>query len=214
MPLISEQELSESIGTLFERRVRPPGGYPDRARPVPPGGRLSLDEVLAGRRSVRVFHDRSPDVDQLATVVGLAEAADARTWPAGRHGGAAPHALIAAFRVRGLERGLYVPAREGPGFDRIGAPAWQRELAGEYADAPAIALICGPVHRAGDGAYGGVLVRAGAFGYALWLAARSHGLDCSVYGATMPAVSRQAERTAPGTAHLFTVALGYAPDAG
>ncbi|MCF2125861.1 hypothetical protein L1I79_05345 [Strepomyces sp. STD 3.1] len=82
-------------------------------------------------------------------------------------------------------------------------------LVADYVDAPVLVLLCAPTQHVASKAIGDLLVRAGSLGYALWLAARTHGLEATVFGGAHTPL-----RLVPGMAeghgrHLFTVALGY-----
>jgi hypothetical protein len=82
------------------------------------------------------------------------------------------------------------------------------EWSGAFTDAPAVVFIGGPVALTSGNSYGGLLVHAGALGYAIWLAARTHGLDCSVFGQPDHRITRAMRRQDPALRHLFTIALG------
>ncbi|WP_024874353.1 nitroreductase family protein [Saccharomonospora piscinae] len=214
MPLIDAAELGHSVSELFQRRqplpraAEPEDGYP------PPGsheGGLALEEVLAERRSVRDFGAAPVALTDLLSLLRLAESAQRKQWPAEVHGDPGLAVLVAAEHVEDLDAAIY--HRDGAlSLRRLEAPPWQDELVDTCPGAAAVALICGSVRQVGAPAYGGLLVRAGALGYAIWLAARTHGLECSVFGGARPAVSRLADGVRPGLRHLFTVAIGHAAD--
>lgn len=207
MPLIPLSEPAGAVADMVRRRVplRPPTvPGPDRPRPALPPGR-PLEEVLAGRTSVRHFTDEPVARAELDTVLTRARAAQRDQWPSTVHGDPGLRLVVAALHVRGLTPGLY-------DWPEAGAPASLGPLpptdgpADTYTRAPALVLVCGPVT---GGAAGGLLVRAGALGYAVWLAARTHGLECSVFGAAWAPARRAAAAPGEGTRHLFTVALGH-----
>ncbi|NBE92322.1 MULTISPECIES: nitroreductase family protein [unclassified Nonomuraea] len=198
MPLISTDELTEPIVAMLRHRTKPEP-VPASGRPPVPTARLW--EALGGRRSVREYSDREPYAETLTAIMELAESTQARQW-AGR---TSATLFVVALGVAGLSRGLH---------DRNLRPVcgveFVHELRVDYANAPAIILIGDSVGTTAD--YGDVLVRAGAIGYAIWLAARSYGLEACVYGATNLRASSVINKVAPGQRHLFTVALGYAMD--
>ncbi|WP_336208731.1 nitroreductase family protein [Nonomuraea sp. LPB2021202275-12-8] len=205
MPLLALDAPSSAVTTMSRHR-RPPRGTPSGAQ-VEGLTTEYPKSVLAGRRSVRRFGDRTVPVEELTDVLGTAEGAQRRQWPAGRHGDPGLTLMAAAYRVDGLPGALHVWCRETAAFDPGGNPEWLRRLPAWFAAAPALVLVCGSINRADRIAYGQLLVQAGALGYEIWLAARSRGLECSVYG---NAIHEASGALAPGGRHLFTVALGYA----
>ncbi|GLW13006.1 hypothetical protein Misp01_81340 [Microtetraspora sp. NBRC 13810] len=236
MPLIREDEFTRSVDDLVRTRSplppAPPGprlcaetgpahpaaggGLPDTPphpatggrlpdSPAHPaaGGRLPLEEVLRGRRSVRAFTAEPLPLDTLTAVLGLAEHSYLS-----RHAPGGPlTTLLALRRVGGLAPGLYHPSPSGAYAELPESPPsadWPRA----FADAPALIFIGGAVVAASGDSYGGLLVHAGALGHTIWLAARTYGLDCSVFGQPDSGVTRAMRRHDPGVRHLFTVALG------
>lgn len=210
MPLIPLHEPADAVADMVRRRVpltaaASPG--PDGPRPGLPPGR-PLEEVLAGRTSVRDFTDEPVRRAELDTVLARARAAQRDQWPSAVHGDPGLRLVVAALRVSGLAAGLYEwPAAGVP--RPLGHRPPPDSLTGTYTRAPALVLVCGPVPRAGGAAAGGLLVRAGALGYAVWLAARTHGLECSAFGAAWAPARRAAAQADEDTRHLFTVALGH-----
>lgn len=223
MPLIPEEQPQESLAASVGRRTPlPRAGHPAPPRtPVtaPAVTPVPLEEVLLTRRSVREFTDRPVASAVLGAVLDTAEAAQRTQWPAGEHGDAELEPLLLVRRVEGLAPGVFGRQR-GEFVARPGAGAHSAELAREYADAAVLVLVLGPVARAEDTAYGGLLVRAGALGHAIWLASRTHGLDCSVYGRAYHGAggllsgSDTGRGSGPRQRHLFTVALGHAAGSG
>lgn len=210
MPLIDEAEPHEAATELSSARAAFPDTEPPRSRlavPVPASMPRPLDEVLDSRRSVRQFAARRLSVDALFHVLATAYRQQDGQWPVGRHG--CPHldVLVAAYDIAEVEGGLY-PYE--PGTGRFGEPLHtdgMPDLGDAYAHAPALLLIRGPVRGTPGASYGNLLVRAGALGHAIWLAALTVDLACSVYGGTSEWVGRLTRRD---PAHLFTVAVGYA----
>ncbi|WP_181019878.1 hypothetical protein [Nonomuraea typhae] len=191
MPLILPEAPGEHVAAMT------------RTRRALPGADLPWDSVLAGRRSVREFSAVRPAREDLVRALERAHESQRGQWPVERHGQAGLEVLLAVYRVTGMKPGLYA----GPDV-MLGSPPWLSELPGRYADAPVLALVCGRFAGIDGEAYGGLLVRAGALGYALWLAARRIGLEGSAFGRTSGEVTKAA---APGSRHLFTIAMGYAP---
>jgi nitroreductase len=188
----------------------------DRGRPSRDDGRAwlpgSVDEILLRRRSVREFASGPLPVSQLQAAATAARNAEAATWPARSHGTSAFEILVAAFRVDGLPKGMFVIRDAGQ--TRLAGPGAARldSLRGQYADAPALLLICADLNQAcraaGAAGYPSTLVRAGTMGYAAWLWAISAGLAGSVYGAPSHRVTEVARQLDTNLRHLFTVAIG------
>jgi hypothetical protein len=174
--------------------------------------RAPLGTVLAGRQSVREFADAGLSLDDLTRVLRLAESSQLRQWsPEGLSG---LTVLAAPYRVEALEaRWLRLWNGADGWWDPLSAPSWLPELQERYAAAPCLLLICGTVGRAGACGYGRLLVRAGALGYAIWLSARTYGLASSVYASTSLEVTRELRGLEHTPRHLFTLALGRAPEA-
>ncbi|NED13059.1 nitroreductase family protein [Streptomyces sp. SID9124] len=210
MPLIPLHEPADAVADMVRRRVPLPSGTdpaPDGTRPVLPPGR-PLQEVLAGRVSVRRFTDEPVARAELAAVLARARVAQRDQWPSAVHGDPGLRLLVAARHVSGLAAGLYDwPAADEP--RPLGHRPPPETLTETYTRAPALVLVCGSVTRAAGAAAGGLLVRAGGLGYAVWLAARTHGLECSAYGAAWAPARRALATTAGTTRHLFTVAIGH-----
>jgi hypothetical protein len=184
-----------------------PAAPPDQCQPL--GLSHNIGALLHARRSVREFSPDPIELRQLERMVGAAYAFCDDTWPASRHG-ALPITVIAAARgVLGAKPGLL---QVGPSrcdlIRALDAPLADT-LSHEYADAPVILLLCGDPHRLGHGGgYGSVLVRVGATGYAIWLAAIADGLQASVYGRSNNDITCIARQINPRLRHLFTVAVG------
>lgn len=211
MPLIPLTEPAAAMAELVRRRAPLPAAgasqtYPDVPPPVP--GTVPLEEVLAGRRSVRTFTTEPLRLEELRAVLDRAAAAQQDQWPPGRYGDPGLRLLLAVRRADGLDRGLYDRSTQGT-LHALGRPDWLDEPAHDYADAPVLALICGSALRVAPHAIGALLLRAGSLGYAIWLSARTYGLECSVFGAGHAPTRRAASRIRPGDRHLFTVALGH-----
>jgi hypothetical protein len=172
-----------------------------------------LHEVLAGRSAVRTFGARRPTARLLAAVVALALDHDACQWPVEVHG-PPPDLLLAAQDVTGLAPGLH--HWKGPdstdGIHAPTQPSWFRDLQHRYCAAPAMFLLHGSPLRAGADGYGDLLVRVGSLGHALWLAARTHGLEACAFGGPSPEVTALLRTTDVTERHLFTLATGYAAD--
>jgi hypothetical protein len=196
MPLIDEAELGADILATFATR-RGTGPAP-RAADRPPA--VPTDAILAERRSVRTFGPAGVDVATLTAILR-----DARHRTTYHFGAAAPGltTVVAAYHVDGLGAGAY-----DAGLTRLGGPGDVAPFPERFADAPVLVAVCGNVGRAD---YAGLLVGAGAMGYAVWLSALAHGLVASVYGGPSEELTRIAQRAGPDLRHLFTVAVGRRP---
>ncbi|GAA3782531.1 hypothetical protein GCM10022225_83580 [Plantactinospora mayteni] len=214
MPLIREDEFTETVDRLVRTRTPLPPGPAgpfwdvDTGAGRPPvDGTVPLEQVLRGRLSVREFSPEPLPREALTAVLGLAEHSyRTRRVPAGS--GAVPLTmLLALHRVQDVRPGLYRPEASGEYPEPVRSrPSvhWPRI----FADAPVLVFIGGSVLTTPAGAYGELLVQAGALGYTIWLAARSHGLDCSVFGQPDHLVTKAMRWEEPAARHLFTVALG------
>ncbi|MET9428909.1 MULTISPECIES: nitroreductase family protein [unclassified Streptomyces] len=214
MPLIPLDEAATATAERVRRRAPFPAAAPDRrdsaVGTLTPGAR-SLDEVLEGRKSVREFTDVPVARSTLLAVLDRAAAAQRRQWPADRYGDPVLQLIVAARHVEGLSKDLYAWSADGK-LRPLGVPCDENALAGDYTDAPAYVFVCGSVRRVGPDALAGQMFRAGSAGYAVWLAARTHGLECSAFGAAHAPVRSAAAAVQAGARHLFTVAIGHAHD--
>lgn len=200
--LIAEEDLWRAVTAECERPC--PAAEPQATVPLPG---LSAD-TLAGRQSVREFSAEPVPTQQLAAAHRAAQATDLRILAPGADFGVA----IAAIRVEAQESGIFMLEDSLAEDDLPSRPCLaQPELSAvtaRYADAPALFLVYG-APGAGPHAYSGLLARAGAFGYNLWLAGRTEGLEGCVYGGAMPRITTMLTTTAGRPLrHLFTVALG------
>lgn len=212
MPLIPVADAAEALAESVRRRTplgpRRPGGDAGPTSVADTGRLRTLEDVLGGRRSVRAFEERPLERQRLLSVLERANATQRRQWPHACHSEAGLRLLIAARRINGLPEGLYdAPPDRIPTTPPLAV--LPDGLAQDYVDAPALVLVCGDSTANAHVAAGDLLVRAGSLGYAVWLAARTHGLECSVFGAANAAVRVAAARFRPGIRHLFTVAVGY-----
>jgi hypothetical protein len=203
MPMITAGGSSKWLGeTLADRRMPVHDGLGWLPGPV--------EDALLHRSSVREFSTDPLPAARVQDAIVAALDAESAAWPARQHGTAAFAILVAAFNLDGLTRGLY-PAH---GSQRLADAdcAWLDTLRQQYADAPALLLICGDLNRAcrsaGPAGYASMLVRAGSIGYAAWLWAVSAGLGASVYGSASHRVTGAARLLDVNLRHLFTVALG------
>ncbi|WP_017596065.1 nitroreductase family protein [Nocardiopsis potens] len=205
MPMFTREAVRADVESLLRSGHRRRSGL--AAPPRPDASAERWAEALRDRRSHREYDDRPVPRDLLGRVVASAV----------RSCGEDPG------RGDGLE--LYLAVNEGGrsaaiseygtgtalGSARACADA-ARILARDYTPAPVTVLIAGgPVPNAAEH-YGGLLVRAGALGYACWLSGRAAGLEGCAFGRTGPEVDRLLRCAGRGSRHLFTVTLGFAPE--
>jgi nitroreductase len=204
--MITVGGTSRRLGTAL--RDRRPVCAEDGPRWLPG----SVEETLLRRRSVREFSADPLPVSRVRAAIAAARDAEAAAWPARSHGAVTFEILVAAFRVDGLPRGLFAIRDSCPAELAGPQSIWLDSLRGQYADAPALLLICADLNHAcrvaGPAGYSSTLVRAGTIGYAAWLWAISAGLAGSVYGVASHEVTGAARRLDANYRHLFTVAFG------
>ena len=206
MPLVSENEPIARLRAATSSRTTA------RSLNSPPHA-PTLESVLRGRRSVRDFDGRLVPRDSLTNAISTATAFDAAAFS--RHTGPAPCVYLAAHRVEDLRPGLY-QASELAGSATLRAVPFAAldAMADAYCPAPAHFVICGDIaaycRSRGDEGYRALLVRCGALGYSLWLAARADGLEGGVFGrAAREITAALRKNTGTGARHLFTVAVGH-----
>jgi hypothetical protein len=215
MPLTPAGQLSHSVLDLLKLRDGRPDETQQPLMTVPwPSG--AANDALARRRAVRHFTDEPISLPALATVIEHARAAGQTVWPAEVHGLVEYTILIAAFRVTGLDPGLYLAGgdtKTDP-FSRPTDAPWLDSLRAAYADAACLLLICANITaacRTGGPGYGPLLIRAGTIGYAAWLSAISLGLAGCVYARPHYRVTEVARLVDGRSNHVFTISLGTAP---
>ncbi|GAA2707319.1 nitroreductase family protein [Actinoplanes palleronii] len=197
----------------------PPHEGPSIALPAPAGPRLALDDVLAERTSTRDYAPAAMSAEDLSALFAAADRMDARGWAGEREAGVGLELYCAAWRVTGVDTGLY---RYLPGESALrrvaslpsGAEAEELVLQREFAQAPALLVItgnlAGALARHGSHGHRLLLSRAGAAGHAAWLAALRLGLVGTVFAGLLPHVLR--ERVGADGYHrapLFAFAAGH-----
>jgi SagB-type dehydrogenase family enzyme len=166
--------------------------------PIPAGGGPSLGEIVANRSSVRRYRANPVSLRQLSTMLHYAHVGDAKDSPEEHDDGHELIFLSIAWRVDGLRPAVYVyraPRQElclwGP------APHDGRKLfvQSTFGSAPLSIWIVGNLANAcaRQGAFGHrqLLLRAGAAGHRLWMAALGVGLSGCLVAGVVPGAARQ-----------------------
>lgn len=217
MPLIEDGDFRESLDGLFRtRKSLPalPSGSLFGANAAEAGQRHQeqhlLEPVLRGRTAVRDFAPEPLDLSTLTSVLTLAEhtyttqrlRCPVQTTPL--------TALVGIVRVTGMPPGLYRCSTEGT-YERLPhASAPPIHWSEAFTDAPAYVFIGGPVAITTPSSYAELLTHAGALGYAVWLAARTYGLDCCAYGTSNARLGQIMRQSDPVLRHMFTIVIGRA----
>ncbi|HEX3683714.1 MAG TPA: SagB family peptide dehydrogenase [Bryobacteraceae bacterium] len=180
---------------------------------------LSVGNVLGKRRSLREYADEPIGAGQLETMLYYAHSGDAAEWQEEHECGLQLTYLTLVRRVSGLKPAVYRydPVRHALAYRR---PALSRDetiellVQGEYADAPLLIWIAGNLAAAcaRHGAHGHrqLLVRAGAAGNRLWMAALGAGLKGSILAGLIPGAARKLlSLDGYKKATLFAFTAGY-----
>ncbi|WP_328740614.1 nitroreductase family protein [Streptomyces erythrochromogenes] len=190
---------------------------------IAPAGTEPLESLLRRRASVRTYAPRPVAADVLAAVIDRAATFDREAWH-DHDAGVELEFLVAARDVAGLPVGLYLYSPAGGGFTRLsdlpaGDAAAELVLQLEFAHAPAIVMVCGPLaaslDRHGEHGHRLLLTRAGAAAHTAWLTALDRGLVGSIFAgflssALKPLVPVDGYRSA----QLLAFSCGHAAQAG
>ena len=173
------------------------------------------EDVLTSRRAVRHLTEEPISQPNLVTIIEHARAAEQAVWPGETHGSIGYAILIGAFRIKGLDPGLYLAGdgKETGRFSTVADTSWLDSLRVDYADAACLLLICADISaacRTGGPGYGPLLIRAGTIGQAAWLSAIDFGLAGCVYARPHYLVTEAAHRVDGHLSHIFTTSLGMA----
>jgi hypothetical protein len=218
MPLVAARSQTSQVSGLLAEG-RPVGAHWQRAREPRPQavteprrGLVAATRALRDCRSAGGFSPAAVSRAQLALVMTQALVLHERDWPPARFDPPALMALVAAIRVTGLRRGTYAAGgSQGAGFMCLARTGWDEAMPAGYGDAAAVLHICGDLSAAcgedGSG-YGSLLVRAGALGRAISLAAQSAHLSTATYATASHHVTNMARHLDGALRHLMSVALG------
>ncbi|GLW30282.1 nitroreductase family protein [Actinoplanes regularis] len=196
-----------------------PDEGPLTALPAPASPRVELDEALFARTSVREYATTPLTGAELSALLAAADRMDARGWPGERAAGLDLEFYLAAWRVTGVDTGLY---RYLPGESALrrvadipdGPEAEELVMQREFARSAAVLVItgnlAGALTRHGSHGHRLLLTRAGAAGHAAWLTAVRLRLVGTVFAGLLPHVLR--ERAGADGYHraaLFAFAAGH-----
>ncbi|MFE3555515.1 nitroreductase family protein [Streptomyces sp. NPDC059193] len=214
-PAEPDTGLRGTLQSAGEGKQRVPAG-------IAPAGEEPLESLLRRRASVRTYAPRPVAADVLAAVIERAAAFDREAWP-DHDAGAGLEFLVAARDVAGLPVGLYLYSPAEGGFVQLadlpaGDAAAELVLQLEFAHAPAIVMVCGPLaaslDRHGEHGHRLLLTRAGAAAHTAWLTALDRCLVGSIFAgflssALKPLVPVDGYRSA----QLLAFSCGHAADA-
>jgi SagB-type dehydrogenase family enzyme len=186
------------------------------ALPPPLAASDTLRRSLEARAAVRTYDATPIDVASLGTMLHAAGTGDRQDWPAEQDAGVDLRLVVVAWRVDGLEPGVWRYDAETHALVRTGdapapedAPTLTLQL--EFTTAPALIFIAGGLAAAcaryGSWGHRQLLLRGGAAGQRLWLAALGMGLAGSVFAGFLP---RAADRFARLDGYLQASLLGFA----
>ncbi|MFB7337091.1 hypothetical protein ACFC00_36615 [Streptomyces adustus] len=205
------EELSQGQPPLPTATGQPLSGPPTATSASALIDRRHIRDVLTQRSSARDYASTPLREHTLTELLDLATAVHVRHWPRGLYAGGQLRVEVAALRVGHLRPGLYGWASQDSGLVLRTVPSWLAVLGARYCAAPSIVLISGPTVAALPHSYRPARVESGALGYAIWLSARTAGLEAVSFGGA----SNEHTRELPtGMRHLFTLALGHPWEAG
>jgi hypothetical protein len=188
--------------------------------PAPAPARAELGDVLFDRVAVRDYAPTALTTAEISAILAAADLMDAGSWPREAEAGLGLELYLAAWRVEGVDTGLYRYLPDRPALRRVadlpsGPEAAELVMQEEFAEAAALLLItgnlAGAIDRHGSHGHRLLLTRAGAAGHAAWLAALRLRLAGTVFAGLLPHVLR--ERAGADGYHrapLLAFAAGHA----
>jgi hypothetical protein len=165
------------------------------ALPAPITSSKGLQHSLDARTSVRTYDRRAIGVAELATMLRVAIEGDRIDWPGEAEAGVDLHLTVVAWRVDGLEPAVWRYEPRTRTLAHVGRAPHADEAASltlqmEFTTAPALVFITGSLAAAcarhGGWGHRQLLLRGGAAGERLWLAALGVGLAGSVFAGFLP----------------------------
>lgn len=187
--------------------------------PAPYDGKSTLGDILKARTSVRRFRNDSLSLEHLSTMLSFAKGADVHEWPQENQGCLHLNFMVLAERVENLKSGLYEYDSAEQRLNSIGNPLRREQLSmlyvqEEFSSAPLAIWITGNLAAscASDGAFGHrqLLLRAGAAGNRLWMAAMAMGLSGTIIAGMSGSARGILGLDGYLRIGLLAVALGYA----
>ncbi len=222
--LLDESRVLEAESRHHKREIPPhllSRDHPRRAFKLPKPARdgLSLGEILGRRRSVRQYSQRPVEAAAIGDALHCASSMDQTEWPDEYRHPSPLSYLVLAKRVSGIPEGVYCYDASRHGLCQVRPPLSQAEtlelfVQSEFAEAPALIWITGNLAAAcasaGAKGHRHLLLRAGAAGHRLWMAALALGLSgCLLAGLIPGAARRLLGIDGYTTASLFAFAFGH-----
>jgi hypothetical protein len=183
-----------------EELRRAPEDGPLIALPAPASPRAALNDVLPERTAVRDYADTPLSGEDLSAMLAAADRMDADGWPAEQTAGVDLELYCVAWRVTGVDTGLYRYLPQESALCRVaslpgGTEAEELVMQEEFAHAAALLVITGnlaaALARHGSHGHRLLLSRAGAAGHAAWLTALRLDLVGTVFAGLLPHVLRE-----------------------
>ncbi|MGH9914865.1 MAG: nitroreductase family protein [Pyrinomonadaceae bacterium] len=182
------------------------------------GGRL-VGEILASRTSIRHYTNDTVSKGQLSTMLSCAYQGDAQDWPEENHERLPLTFLVLAWRIDGLDPGVYAYDHQNNAlcFSSVAPSSTEAVdlfVQREVASAPLVIWIVGNLAAAcaRHGAFGHrqLLLRAGAAGHRLWMASLGMGLEGLLVSGLVPGAARHLlGLDGYGKASLFAFVTGH-----
>jgi SagB-type dehydrogenase family enzyme len=168
--------------------------------PFPVRGGATVGSAFSKRISVRQYSPDPIRALDIGTALHYAYSADMLDWPA-ENGAYLPLTfVILAKNVLGVQEGVYEYQPDRHGLESMGrclshAQSSELFIQGEFANAPAVIWVIGNLAgacaRDGVSGYRRDLIRAGAAGHRLWMAAIGLGLSGCLVAGMVPSAGRR-----------------------
>jgi SagB-type dehydrogenase family enzyme len=163
-------------------------------------GTSTIHDVLANRTSVRKYSQCAIPIGSVLAMLEGAYNGDSSDWPHQQRPERVFSVLVLAFRVDGLDPGVYAYDPYKPALPRVRGALTSEEAENlfverELASAPAVFWIVGDMSLSstiyGSLAYRHLLLRAGAAANRLSIAAIAMGLGGCIVGGVVPGAARR-----------------------
>jgi SagB-type dehydrogenase family enzyme len=168
--------------------------------PSPRNCGRSAGEVLAQRRSIRRYAPASISAEQLGTMLYSAHHGDAYDWPVEHHNMQPLTFFALVSNVEGLNPGIYQYRPQDHGLQLCASSPNHQDMQelfvqAEFAAAPLVIWIAGNLAAAcaqhGAPGHRQLLLRAGAAGHRLWMAALAMDLAGVLVAGLVPGAARR-----------------------